>query len=364
MDHGLNWTGADLADLFTSGWNPWVICCAVGYLSLCMMLRNRRTNSMQGRLRLRYGAQGALAGMTLEEAYAIKSWLAEQEFPRTLSMVNPFALFKSYGIPSISGLFARAGQNAHTKAQTKSTKKKLDSSVVLANMMGRPGSQEAVQGIARVNYIHSFYRPSGKISDDDLLYTLSLFTLEIVRWVDSYEWRRLTDIERCAIAVFHKALGDELAIPYDHLPSQRDAWRDGLHWLSELDVWARAYEEEHMKPSEAAARMGNTTMDRWLQQVQTPFKTMGRKMVSVAMGPRLREAMGVIDPPPVYEVAFNALVRIRKVFLRHLRLRWPGTSLHINTTSDAKLSSDGTMTENMPHNTDQMNAPEKGCGQI
>lgn len=55
---------------------------------------------------------------------------------------------------------------------------------------------------ARMNYLHSLYQRSGKISNDDMLYTLSLFILEVERWIRLYEWRKLTDMELCALYVF------------------------------------------------------------------------------------------------------------------------------------------------------------------
>jgi hypothetical protein len=50
-----------------------------------------------------------------------------------------------------------------------------------------------------MNYLHSRYQKAGKISNDDMLYTLSLFVLEVKRWVGLYEWRSLTPLEICAM---------------------------------------------------------------------------------------------------------------------------------------------------------------------
>lgn len=57
-----------------------------------------------------------------------------------------------------------------------------------------------------MNYLHGLYQKSGKISNDDMLYTLSLFVLELRRWIDTYEWRKLTDMEVCAMYVPSKFL--------------------------------------------------------------------------------------------------------------------------------------------------------------
>jgi hypothetical protein len=43
------------------------------------------------------------------------------------------------------------------------------------------------------------YQKKGLISNDDMLYTLSVFALEPVRWVKRYEWREMTPMEICAL---------------------------------------------------------------------------------------------------------------------------------------------------------------------
>jgi hypothetical protein len=47
--------------------------------------------------------------------------------------------------------------------------------------------------------ISSLYQKKNLISNDDMLYTLSLFVLEPVRWVKRYEWREMTEMEICAL---------------------------------------------------------------------------------------------------------------------------------------------------------------------
>lgn len=80
-----------------------------------------------------------------------------------------------------------------------------------------PGSTHHVDPIARMNFIHPLYRKSGKISDDDMLYTLSLFALEPSRWIARYKWRELSDVEKCGIGTFWKYMGDAVEVPYSGL---------------------------------------------------------------------------------------------------------------------------------------------------
>ena len=51
----------------------------------------------------------------------------------------------------------------------------------------------------------SVYQKAGKINNDDMLYTLSLFVLETDRWIRMYEWRAMTSMEVCAMCVDNPA---------------------------------------------------------------------------------------------------------------------------------------------------------------
>lgn len=50
-----------------------------------------------------------------------------------------------------------------------------------------------------MNYLHSRYQKANKISNDDMLYTLSLFVLEVERWIRQWDWRSMTPMEICGL---------------------------------------------------------------------------------------------------------------------------------------------------------------------
>jgi hypothetical protein len=59
-----------------------------------------------------------------------------------------------------------------------------DTVVLIVEMLAHsPSSERAIGATARMNYLHNRYQKAGKVSNDDLLYTLSLFVLEVERWV-------------------------------------------------------------------------------------------------------------------------------------------------------------------------------------
>lgn len=82
-----------------------------------------------------------------------------------------------------------------------------------------------------------------------MLHTLGDGLAEIFKVVHREEWRDLTDVEKCAIGLFHKNLGDDMEIPFDPLPSSSQGWRNGLEFAKELEAWTLRYEQEVARPT-------------------------------------------------------------------------------------------------------------------
>ena len=165
-----------------------------------------------------------------------------------------------------------------------------------------PCSKRAHEAIARTKYLHANYRKTGHIIEDDMLYTLSLFALEPIRFVETYEWRELSALEKCAIGTYWKSLGDALGISYDCLPSgsrisdkgtgeKMSGFQDGLHWLEEIRTWSHGYELEKMKPHCKNKQVADKTTDVLTFILPGFMKPVGLQFVSFIMDKRLRNAM-------------------------------------------------------------------------
>jgi hypothetical protein len=138
------------------------------------------------------------------------------------------------------------------------SKRYVDTAVLIQEIMGHnPKSARVIQAIARMNYIHSRYQRSGKISNEDLLYTLSVFITEPITWVNKYEWRTLTEMEECAISTFWKSIGDAMGIEYNGQLAHSE-WLNGLDFYDDIKVWATSYEARFMVP----APSNKTTADQ------------------------------------------------------------------------------------------------------
>lgn len=158
-----------------------------------------------------------------------------------------------------------------------------------------PTSARAYTSFARTRFLHASYRASGKILDDDMLYTLALFALEPIRFINRYEWRELSDLERCAIGTFWKSAGDALGIGYEKLPSGESGFKDGIQWLEEIAAWSEEYEEKCMVPDAKNRETADQTTSVLLYMLPKVLHPVGLQFVSFMMDERLRKAMLYVE---------------------------------------------------------------------
>jgi len=242
-----------------------------------------------------YTSRRSFSSMTNEHAFYIQQILGELEFPFTYEKALQFALFRTYGIPSVSKLLV---QTSEFSEKATATKRYVDTTVLVGEFAGyHPQSERSIEALGRMNFIHHQYRKCGKILDDDMLYTLSLFAGEPIRWIDKYEWRKLEDFEKCAMGTFWKAIGDAMGIEYEKLKSggkDGEGWRDGLEWLEEVMEWGLEYEKKCMVPDENNRQTAEQTVAILLWGVPTAMKPYGRMAVSAIMDDRLRTAIMLV----------------------------------------------------------------------
>lgn len=171
-------------------------------------------------------------------------------------------------------------------------KRYTDTSALVQEMVANsPTSLRAFTSLARTRFLHSGYRASGKILDSDMLYTLALFALEPIKFIKRFEWRELSDLERCAIGTFWKSAGDALGIPFDKLPSGKSGFSDGLQWLEEISAWSVEYEKKYMVPDIKNRETADQTTAILVYMLPKALHPVGLQFVSYMMDDRLRKAM-------------------------------------------------------------------------
>ncbi|KAI1819140.1 hypothetical protein F4861DRAFT_166897 [Xylaria intraflava] len=298
-------------------WRRHLVAIAVGYVALCRVLRFRGEKKLRRRMGFPEGGRETLSRMTNDQAQQIIEYLIRSEFPAFSELALQFALFKTYGVESISRLLLAT---TNLIDPVKSLKRYEDTGAIIGEfMLHPPSSDRAMRSIARMNFLHSKYIEQGAISNEDLLYTLSVFVMEPPRFARLYEWRAMNDMEYCAYGVFWKAIGDSMGIKYKGYLTH-DSWRDGIEWADDITAWAKSYEVKAMRPNLVANKPAKALIPMlmyWLPWFAKPF---AEEVICVLMGDRVREAFMLPEPGITAAATVYSLMLLRRFYLRYLAL--------------------------------------------
>ncbi|CCO28303.1 hypothetical protein BN14_02298 [Rhizoctonia solani AG-1 IB] len=253
--------------------------------------------------------------MTPAEAQKIIWTSSLYDHPMLVEKALEFALFKTYGIESISKLLLKTGQ---LSKDTNASRRYVDTAVLIQTWVHipitGPGSgindlpigadPRGAIAVARTNWLHSKYA----ISNDDYLYTLSLFILEPPKWIEKYEWRGLTPLERQAYFVFWSQIGRRMGI--NNIPET----------IEDLVEWCEEYERVNMVPSQTSKVVAELTTALLLYHVPPFARSFGKQVVATLCPERLNKAIMVPEPPAWIAKSVSAALNLRKLFIRHLCL--------------------------------------------
>ncbi|KAL4952185.1 hypothetical protein BDW69DRAFT_200898 [Aspergillus filifer] len=290
-----------------------VLAC---YMVLVRALRFRQKAEIEAPF---VNGRRPLSSMTAKEAHEIITQLQELEFPRAFAKARRMALLKAGGIPTMSKLFAVTGQNNTRNAGRRA----VDTEILLRESQSQPrDSDRYATAVARMNYLHARYRRANKITDDDLLHTLGDGLAEIFNVIEREEWRSLTDIEKCALGIFHRNLGEDMEIPFDVLLSHAEGWRDGLHFALELLEWTTRYEERVARPTKTNDQYVRVYVDSAVPGFLRPVV---RQMLGGDLDDVMRVSLGLESPSPLLSMALSLIRTSRKLLLRYFALPRPAS---------------------------------------
>jgi hypothetical protein len=114
---------------------------------------------------------------------------------------------------------------------------------------------------------------------------------EILNVVEREEWRKFTDVEKCALGVFHKNLGEDMEIPFSPLPSNAQGWKDGLHFAMELRDWTIHYEEEVAKPTATNDQYVRVYVDGAMSSLPSFIRTLVRQVLGAELDDVMRASL-------------------------------------------------------------------------
>ncbi|KAB8266191.1 hypothetical protein BDV32DRAFT_156247 [Aspergillus pseudonomiae] len=261
-----------------------------------------------------------LSSMTVKEAHDIMRQLRELEFPFALRSSTRMTTLKTASVPTVADLFVATGQ----RSEKNNTKRAADTEVIMNEIHDREaGSDAHVMAFARMNYIHSRYRKAGKILDEDMLHTLGSAVVDVFRLIEKYEWRQLSDVEKCAVGVFYRSMGEAMEIPFHLLPSGKTGFTDGIHFAQELYDFTVEYEKTAAKPTQSTLFISRRLMSLETTNYPSTLRPVVERIIATRLDEHIRVSMGYSKPGITLSSLVSSSVAIRKFILRYLSLPRP-----------------------------------------
>ncbi|THH14048.1 hypothetical protein EW146_g6241 [Bondarzewia mesenterica] len=160
--------------------------------------------------------------------------------------------------------------------------------------------------IARINWLHGHYR----ISDDDMLYTLSCFIFEPMLLAEKYEWRSWSEEEQECLFILWKEIGRRMGI--------KDIPTTG----AELKALSKNYEDEQMVPSQSNHKLAMHAINHISSRVPDIFglRSFIASLFISLLDDHLREAMMLPDQPEWVKNLLRSIFVIRAFIVKHLML--------------------------------------------
>jgi hypothetical protein len=235
----------------------------------------------------------------VRDAHAIVEVLTSHVFPLDILIASELGQLRTFTIPTISKVL-----HATRQYETEGVKRLDDTKALLSEILrAGAGSPEAEPLIDHLHAIHAHY----DISNDDYLYTLSVFVIDPSEWIDRYGFRPMRDREREAVMNVFRDLGTKMGIA--DVPATFDDFR----------AWRRAYEEHAQRPSDdnhAVARGFLRAAESMVPALCRPWVA----PISLALfdEPRVVAALGFSPTGKVVRTFVDAVMAARRWLLRRV----------------------------------------------
>lgn len=217
------------------------------------------------------------------------------EFPWDTTRSLELALFRTFASPSISALLDWTGEFG------RAAQKRYDDTDLILSTIVEAGydSEEGKRAIRQMNGIHGRFQ----ISNEDLLYVLSSFVFEPIRWNGRFGWRPLIEAEKLATFEYWREVGRRMAIK--EIPES----------YGELERFNAEYEQRNFRRTDEARRVGVATRDLFLAWFPGLPRRFGASAIYALMDEPLLDAFGFPNPPRAVRAAVEGALRARARFV-------------------------------------------------
>ncbi len=220
------------------------------------------------------------------------------DFPFDTTRALEFALFRTFCVPSISGLLDC------TKEFARSPQRRYDDTDIIVSEMIEWGysSERGSRALQRMNQLHSRF----SIANDDFLYVLSTFLYEPIRWNARFGWRLMCKREQLGMYYFWREVGRRMNI--QNIPSDYETFKR----------FNQEYEQEHYRYAETNKRVGTATVElfvSWFPRIISPIT---RSAIYALLDAPLVDAFGFSSPSPFMRWCVTKALQVRAKVLRWL----------------------------------------------
>ena len=205
------------------------------------------------------------------------------------------ALLRTYAVPEISRVLVATGELVE-----RTRKRYDDTELIMAEMLEHGyDSRRGRAALRRMNQMHGRH----EIDDADLLFVLSTFVLDPMRWVERYGPRPHTAAERQALFRYYREIGRRMGIRT--LPDT----------LAELEAFSLAYERDRFAFDEANRTLWRATSEMFLEMhLPELLVPLGRPVLRALLAdvdPRLPALFGFELPAGWQRALVRLLLRAR-----------------------------------------------------
>jgi hypothetical protein len=213
------------------------------------------------------------------------------DFPFDTTRALEFALYRTYCVPSISGLLERTGEFLQ-----RPQKRYDDTDLIVSELMEWGyDSDRGKRALRRMNQIHGRF----SIANDDYLYVLSTFVFEPIRWNARFGWRPLCEKEKRSYFLFWREVGRRMNIR--NIPDS----------LDEFEGFNLEYERANFTFRESNQRIGAATRDLFLSWLPRIVRPIVRPAIYAMMDDPLLDAFGFPKPSRWFRRIVEGFVRLR-----------------------------------------------------
>ncbi|KAF7730063.1 hypothetical protein EC973_003008 [Apophysomyces ossiformis] len=249
------------------------------------------------------------------EIYSISG----KEFPFMNRQAMEMATFKTFTVPSMSRLLYSTREiHVNTSRRVEDTELILSEMVepyarVESELQYNPNLSEQEitkqyarkgQAIKRLNEIHDKF----KILNDDFIYTLSLFILVPIRWINKYEYRKLDQREINAYYRTWYDIGVDMKI------------KDIPDTLEKLEAFMEEYERRKVLYHPVNPKLAEATLQYGLKRLPAVLRPLVRELFPCILEPRSIDAFQMKHPSWLLQSLFDGALHLRAFVVRHFFL--------------------------------------------